>query len=401
MRAITQNLLKTSLPLAPSADYYNRGTRYLDKKNYAKALQFFRREETDFKEKFLNMGNALRGLGRIDEAAAAYLRAAAVDVPSYAGKYGEYPLALNNLGLMCYRRGDDVSANKFYNKVLSLDPGHVDCIWNKAVSMLRMGCSGVDIDWDEAWTRYEYRFQKGTHVDKCLRWMGGPAAAVTVLNEQGYGDKFMFWRYLSLVRAECGGDVYVQCPTDMYDIVTSMGFIPTAVVVGYGIPVCSLAWKYGIIDGQYMDNWQGGSGIGVVWSGNKSHANDSLRSCAPGYFRALCDFDDVVSLNAGFTLGRDIPCAVSESWESKISVLRGLRLVVTVDTAIVHLCGSMGVPCIMMQPMGETDFRWGNSAYKENKYDNVWYRSVSVVDNTGWNECWEEVIGLVDDFYQQ
>lgn len=399
MQAITPNLSKTYLPQVANVDYYNRGTRYLNSKNYLKALQFLRKEEIDFKEKFLNIGNALRGLGRIDEATEAYLKAADVNMPSFTGQYGEYPLALNNLGLICHRRGDDVAALKFYDRVLALDSEHIDCIWNKSVAMLRMGCSGLDIDWDTAWTMYEYRFQKGTHVDKCLRWMGGPAAQVTVLAEQGYGDKFMFYRYLDLVRDECGGDVFVQCPLDMWDFVRSLGYEPTLEVVGYGIPVCSLAWKYGIIDGQYLDNWEGGSGIGVVWAGSKTHANNSLRSCAPGYFRRLRDFDNVVSLNFGHSLGKDIKCVVGQDWESKISVLRGLKLVVTVDTAIVHLCGTMGVPCLMMQPLGETDFRWGNSAYKENRYDNVWYRSVSVVDNPGWDQCWKDVMGLVDEFY--
>jgi hypothetical protein len=382
-----------------SVDAYNRGTKYLNAKNYLKALQFLRQEPTDFKEKFLNMGNAYRGLGRIDEAAAAYLRAADVGTPSFTGQYGEYPLALNNLGLIAHRRGDDLVAMKFYDRVLQLDPGHVDCIWNRSVAMLRMGCSGLDIDWNEAWTMYEYRFQKGTSIDKCLRWMGGECSEVTVLAEQGYGDKFMFYRYLWAVRDECRGDVFVQCPPDMWDFVRGLGFEPTTEVRGYGIPVCSLAWKYGIIDGQYLDNWEGGSGIGVVWAGSKTHANNELRSCAPGYFRGLRDFDSVVSLNFGHSLGRDIKCVVGESWESKISVLRKLKLVVTVDTAIVHLCGTMGVPCLMIQPLGETDFRWGNSLYKENKFDNVWYRSVSVVDNPGWEKAWVGVMEMVGEFY--
>lgn len=382
-------------------DYYNRGTRYLDKCNYLKAVQFLKKEPLEFKEKYLNLGNAYRGLGDISKAGEAYLKAAQEDLPSFDGRRGKYPLALNNLGLLCYRAGDDVAALKFYNEALSVNSEHVDTIWNKSISMLRMGCSGVEIDWDHAWTHYEYRFQKGTNLDRSVaRWFGGPCPVVTVLAEQGYGDKWMFWRYLRQVREECGGDVLVQCPPDMHDVVRDMGYEPVVEARGRGIPVCSLAWKYGVIDGEYLGGWTGGSGIGVVWAGSKTHANNSNRSCAAGYFKRLRDFDDVVSLNFGHSLGRDIKCVVSESWESKISVLKGLRLVVTIDTAIVHLCGAMGVPCLMMQPTCETDFRWGNSRYKENPADNIWHRSVSVVDNPGWAECWDNVIGMVDEFYK-
>lgn len=400
MRVITQNLLKTSSLPVGASDNYNRGTKYLNKNNYLKALQFLKREEMDFKEKYLNMGNALKGLGRETEAADAYLRASEVSLVSFTGTYGEYPQALNNLGLMCHRHGDDVSARQFFARGLAVDPYNVELLWNDSIANLRMGCSGLDIDWEEAWMKYEYRFQRGTKLSASLRWLGGPCPAVTVLAEQGYGDKFMFYRYLGKVREECGGDVFVQCPSDMWDFVRSLGYEPVTEPVGKGIPVCSLAWKYGVIDGQYLDNWEGGSGIGVVWSGSKTHANNSNRSCPSGYFKQLCNYDDVVSLNFGFSLGRDIKCVVSESWESKISVLKGLKLVVTVDTAIVHLCGVMGVPCLMLQPLCETDFRWGNSRYKENRFDNIWYRSVSVVDNPGWEKCWKEVMELVDDYYR-
>ena len=382
-------------------DYYNRGTKYLNSGKFEKAVQFLKKEPLEFKEKYLNLGNAYRGIGDMRKAGEAYLRASQEDLPSFGGKRGKYSLALNNLGLLCYRAGDDVSALKFYNESLSVDNAHVDTLWNKSISMLRMGCSGVDIDWKEAWTLYEYRFHKGTALDRSVaRWFGGECKVVTVLAEQGYGDKFMFWRYLDMVRDECGGDVLVQCPPDMFEFVRSLGYEPVVEPRGRGIPVCSLAWKYGVIDGQYVDSWTGGSGIGVVWAGSKTHANNLNRSCAPGYFRSLRDFDDVVSLNFGFSLGRDIPCVVDASWESKIAVLRGLKLVVTIDTAIVHLCGVLGVPCIMIQPLCETDFRWGNPAYKENAFDNIWYRSVSVVDNPGWSRAFETVRGLVDDYYK-
>lgn len=386
-------------------DNYNRGTKYLEKQNYDKALQFLKREKAEFKEKYLNMGNACRALGQDTLAGEYYAKAADERLPTFTGKRGKYPLALNNLGLLCYRNGDDLAATSFYKSALSVDPLHVDTLWNYSISSLRMGCSGEDIDWNEAWTMYEYRFQKGTKVDRSVpRWFGGPCPVVTVLAEQGFGDKFQFWRYLWRVRAECAGDVLVQCDESLWDFVRMIGFEPVTIARGYGIPVCSLAWKYGFkeksdyVGGRTSD----GSGIGVVWSGSTTHANDKLRSCPPGYFKQFRDFDNVVGLNPGLSFG-GIECGVNGSWLDTMRVLRGLRLVVTVDTAIVHLAGVVGVPCIMMQPLKETDYRWGLTRLKlandMSACDNIWYPGVSVVDNPGWEKTFGVVRDMVGEFY--
>lgn len=387
-------------------DNYNKGTKYLEKKRYDKALQFLKRENADFKEKFLNIGNAYRGLGNDTLAADNYLKASEESVPSYTGQRGKYPLALNNLGLLSYRNGDDFTASRFYESALALDPLHVDTLWNYSISMLRMGCSGVEIDWERAWTMYEYRFQKGTKLDRSVgRWYGGAAPVVTVLAEQGYGDKFQFWRYLWRVREECGGDVLVQCAPDLWDFVRSIGFEPVAEARGLGIPVCSLAWRYGFAEkSDYVGGRNGGgSGIGVVWSGSKTHANDKLRSCPPGYFRQFRDFDNVIGLNPADGSFADIKCGVSGTWMDTVAVLRGLKLVVTVDTSIVHLAGAVGVPCIMLQPLKETDYRWGVTKDKVacgmGEYDNIWYPSVSVVENSGWDRTFGRVREMVQEFY--
>lgn len=378
------------------ANNYNKGTKYLEKNNYLKALQFLKREDGEFKEKYLNIGNAYRGLGNDARAGEAYLKAADESLATFSGVRGRYPLALNNLGLLCYRNGDDVSAMQFYRSALDVNPTHVDTLWNYSISMLRHGISGFDIDWNTAWNLYEYRFQKGTKLDRTVgRWFGGPCPVVTVLAEQGFGDKFQFWRYLWKVRAECGGTVLVQCVPELWDFVKSIGFEPCATAVGLGIPVCSLAWKYGNHEtSNYVGGYAGGSGIGVVWSGSKTHANNALRSCVPGHFKRFMDFDTVVGLNPGASFG-GIKCGVSGSWMDTVAVLRSLKCVVTVDTAIVHLAGVVGTPCIMLQPLKETDYRWGVGMEKS-----IWYPSLQIVENNGWDKAFDKAYGLVAEMYK-
>lgn len=377
-------------------DNYNKGTKYLEKNNYSKALQFLKRETGDFKEKWLNIGNSYRGLGNDVEAGKAYLKAADESRRTFLGQAGKYPLALNNLGLLCYRNGDDAAAIEFYKKALEVNPNHVDTLWNYSISMLRSGISGMEINWYNAWALYEYRFQKGTKLDRSVgRWFGGPADVVTVLAEQGFGDKFMFWRYLWKVREECGGEVLVQCVEELHDFVRSIGFEPCTVARGRGIPVCSLAWKYGNHEtSNYAGTWTSGSGIGVVWSGSKTHANNTLRSCVPGYFKRFLDFDQVIGLNPGLDFG-PIKCGVNGEWMDTARVLMGLKCVVTVDTAIVHLAGALGVPCVMIQPLKETDYRWGVDMDRS-----IWYPNLDIVVNSGWDAAFDKAVSLVAEKYQ-
>jgi len=126
--------------------------------------------------------------------------------------------------------------------------------------------------------------------------------------------------------------------------------------------------------------------IGVTWSGNPNHVNDKYRSVSPRYFR---DLGNLYTLNpteagtAGFTALK------SGSWGETISELSKLDLVITVDTSIVHLCGSLGMPCWLLLALKNNDFRWGDSSCG---FENKWYPSVKVFRNHG---SWDDVFARV------
>ena len=66
-------------------------------------------------------------------------------------------------------------------------------------------------------------------------------------------------------------------------------------------------------------------------------------------------------------------------------------MVVSVDTSLVHMCGSLGRECWMLQPLKETDFRWGDSSMGE---DNIWYPSVRIIRNPG---SWTQTFKIIMD----
>lgn len=387
---------------------YNRGTKYLEKNNYVKALQFLKREPLNFKEKFLNMGNCYRGLNNVPKAVEYYLLANDSAVAFADGSYSaEYTLALNNLGMICYAENDDQTALELYSRALAIDPLYYEALWNYSNAYLRTGFSGVSINWSKGWSMYEYRFKRASGavvVEKFLpRWDGSSSGTtIVVLTEQGLGDKIQFGRYIHLLR-EKFSRVVVQChPTldcifsDFEICRTSEGFN------GVCVPLCSLAgifwerhppatWLVNKFKALELNETKN---IGVVWSGSTTHANNLNRSCPSSYFSGLSNFGRLYSLNPSAGPGKNIEKYTGKSWSDTAALCLALDVVVTVDTSIVHLCGSLNVPCIMIQPLRETDFRWGNLPGKT--ITNYWYPSVTVVNNPGsWDTTFDTVHQLL------
>lgn len=376
---------------------YNKGTKYLFAGNYTKALQFFKKEPLEFKEKYLNMGNCYRYFNEFEKAEKCYLLANSSDIPSANSVVrGDYTLALNNLGLLEYARGNDSLAIDYYKHALSIDPLYYDCLWNLGNATLRKYFSsevGDAEDWKLGWSLYEYRFKRvnPVRVDNVLpRWDGRSGNKIVVLAEQGHGDKIMFGRYLSHLSLE--NDVYVQCHPSLdvffsdYKIVRDPAEVNDAV----SVPMCSLAGHFGLVSADWLSGkftGVGNGGIGCVWSGSDTHANNRNRSCPSSYFSSLREYGSLYSLNPAAGSAKSIIDLKPKTWAETCSYILGLDVVVTVDTAIVHLCGTLGVPCIMVQPLVETDFRWGLG-----HSDTPWYESVVIVGN---NNSWDDAFASV------
>lgn len=381
---------------------YNRGTKYLEKNNPTKALQCFKKalKGVEFKELYLNLGNTYRLLDQDSFAEVAYTLANNSSVPFANGTFSSsYTLALNNIGLLAYARGDDQLAISMYKQALTVDPLHYDAIWNYGNALLRSSnCSS-----DTGWKAYEYRFKRsGARImlDCSVPFWDGVSSgsSICVQTEQGLGDKIMFGRYLSLLAAKFTS-VYVVCHPSLdvfysdYKIVRSVEESRAECTVG----ICSLAQYFGIVSSNYLDGKFSAHefnekefNIGVVWSGSTTHANNRNRSCPARYFNNLSVLGKLYSLNPDAEPVKFAEQISSRDWSETASNVLGLDLVVAVDTSIVHLCGTLGIPCIMIQPLKETDFRWGKPGDT-----NVWYPSVTVVENTGWESTMARVAMMI------
>ena len=390
-------------------DNYNRGTIALQKGKLEKAMQFFKRQTGEFKELYLNMANTCRMIGLNKKAWEFYDKANSEEVLDLDGVGGLYPNALGNMGLLAYQEGSDELAISYYRQALTLDPLHVLSIWNLSLAYLRDYCSGSPLHKD-AWKMHEYRFKAVKEIDYVEnRWDGRSfVPKIIVLNEQGMGDKLMYGRYLAYLKKYCT-ELWVQCPVEMECFFSEYKTCRTVEESGctVGIPFGCLPDIFGIVGGKWIAGGIAKNSkftIAVEWAGNAGHLNNKNRSCYAGYFSQLAKKfagRDVKFINVRPDSEKinGVYKNVTKSWADSRDAISECDLVVSVDTSLVHLAGSLGVPCLMMQPLADTDFRWGNAMTKikngVNIRSNIWYDSVEVIENTDWENTFKVVESLI------
>lgn len=379
-------------------DNYNRGTIALQKGKLEKAMQFFKRQDGEFKELYLNMANTCRLMGLNKKAWEYYDLANKNNILDLDGNGGLYPNALGNMGLLAYQEGNDSLAIQFYRQALTLDPMHILSIWNLSLAYLRKYCSGSPLHKD-AWKMHEYRFKAVKDIDYIeKRWDGVSfVPKILILNEQGMGDKLMYGRYLAFVKKYCS-ELWVQCPAEMDSFFSEYRTCRTVEESGctVGIPFGCLPEIFGIVNGKWLAGGVAKNDkftIAVEWAGSTSHANDRNRSCYAGYFtmlsRKFSGNIKFINVRPDSQKVNGVYKHVTKSWADSRDAISKCDLVVSVDTSLVHLAGSLGVPCLMMQPLVDTDFRWGSAVDKlangVNLRSNIWYDSVEVIENPGWD----------------
>jgi len=140
--------------------------------------------------------------------------------------------------------------------------------------------------------------------------------------------------------------------------------------------------------------------IGLVWSGNPKHKKDHYRSLSLETFSPLAEFNKVTfySLQKGEAAKQtDNPpkCMRLIDYTDEINdfsdtaaFTENLDLVISVDTAIVHLAGAMGKPVWTLLPF-VPDWRW-----MLNRGDSPWYPTMRLFRQPSPGD-WKSVISKV------
>lgn len=410
------------------------------------------------------LGSALKGQGRLEEAVESYRRAlelkpgsvetlnnlaaayADMGKPEEAEKiYREvvqlrpnFVEALSNLGTVLKSQGKLEEALACYDRALQLRPDASETHKARAMTWIQQG------KYLEGWKEYEWRWQcHDFHPRKCRQpqWDGSPLAGRTILlhAEQGLGDILQFIRYAPMVKAR-GGTVLFESPRQLVRLLQRCRGIDRVVPLGcflpdfdVHVPLLSLPYLFGTTLGtvpqdipylfpasELLEKWRqeltanqeqsaqnraGKSGsafspfgpqfkVGIAWRGGPSHTQDRHRSVPLAHFAPLARVEGVqlFSLqkgNGSEELARaDFPITDLGSkladFMDTAAVLKHLDLVVTVDTAVAHCAGGLGVPVWVALPFSP-DFRW-----MLEREDSPWYPSMRLFRPRRWGH-WTEV----------
>jgi Flp pilus assembly protein TadD len=361
-----------------------------------------------------NLGNTLRTL-RHWSAAEDMLTSAIALRPNY-------PAAYANLAYLCYEQGRLDEAEKLYRTTLELDPNHALAHTCLGQLLLYRGC------FREGWKEQEWRWQwddfpsPPRHFQQ-PQWYGEDLAGKRILlhAEQGFGDTIQFARYAEMVAA-LGAHVILEVHPELLNLMRSVSGVSEILARGDPVPpfdlhcplmslplafdttVATIPTTIPYLDTNgptpaWVDRTNASSRrVGLAWAGNPGNRVDHRRSVP---IAALIPFSSVpgvefYSFQRSGTL--DIPDGLhfqgilpaSGDFAATASALQAMDLLISVDTAVAHLAGALGVPVWIMLPY-VSDWRW-----LKGEPLSPWYPTATLFRQSE-DQRWESVIAAVRD----
>ncbi len=387
----------------------NMGNVYKQEKKYANALESYEKALTldPLNQKALNnIGATCLKLGKFERARQSLTRAIEIE-PGYAQAH-------NNLGEVLRQTGQYEYAIASFETAASLAPKFIAPRWNRANCMMLLG------KFPQAWQEYEYRWQRSKTpkrmIDAGERWKGQPFHGKTlfIYEEQGMGDTIQFVRFLPLVKSLGGHVIFEVIPPLLRLMLTAKGYDRLWVGIkdvdtrptdrfDYHIPLMSIPeilqttldtipndFPYLHCNKNLKTAWDRRIGggtcfkVGIVWAGHCEHSNDDFRSVPLSCFKTLKDINNIrlVSLQKEKykkwtdvdpdTLFDQDPGAEIFDFADTAAIIENLDLIISIDTAVVHLAGAMGKEVWTLLPFSP-DWRW-----MTDRTDSPWYPSMSL-----------------------
>jgi tetratricopeptide (TPR) repeat protein len=414
--------------------FSNRGLVLFELDRFDDALESFDRAlalKHDSPEIWHNRVRPLTALGRHEEALASCDRAIALD-PGHVG-------ALYNRGRVLEELQRSEEALACFDRAIALKPDYYQVYVDRALTKLQLG------RFPEGWDDYENRwlspkFRAGS------RWNVPPEGlalrvsrddlrdkCVLVVAEQGVGDEIMFSSLIPDLMRDTP-NVVLECDRRLMALFgrsfPGLGFIereerPAWRAADYDLclPLASLGRLYRnspanfperdsylVPESTIASRWKdrlstrgGGLKIGISWLGGTNQTNRNRRSIPLQNLSRLLEIENVdfISLQYGderkeiesvnALLPRPIaffePGEISD-FDQLAGLVLSLDLVISVQTALVHLCGAIGCPCWVMVPQA-AEWRYGKEGSRM-----PWYRSVKLYrqsEHRQWSETIEQI----------
>jgi len=416
-------------------NYNNIALAYANLGDYEKAIENLEKAIA-LKNNYLyynNLALQFRQIGKHDKAIDLFEKAIAMQ---------NDPQLWNNLGGVYGELKDMDNARRCFQTAIQISPdfaaSHVDLAFTYH----------LEGKWKEGFAEYEWRFKHFAQLDHYRKnydqsklWNGRDSLegkTVLIYGEQGLGDVIQFSRYIKELKKLGAAKVILHCqdqneclmkriegvdevvlrdivnhenvefpPYDYQCAIMSLPHLLQDFVI-CGKPFLKPLATFKVSE---QEEYKDTLNIGIVWSGSPVHPNDAQRSMYLRELKPIHDMEGVklfsLQINNAkriYPYGKKIvdysegcedmkivdATRLIQNFEDTATIITGLDLVLTVDTAIVHLAGALGVPCWMMTAYNP-DWRWCSEGDTS-----PWYDSLRIFRQTERGN-WKQVVEKVKD----
>ncbi len=314
---------------------------------------------------------------------------------------------------------DYTGAARAYRQALQIDPDSVETHYRLAHLLLELG------KWKEGFVEYEWRRRRSTtHLKQYSlpNWRGQPLDGTLLVQcEQGLGDSIQFARYLPLIQKRVG-KIALVCQPALLELFHY--FTPQIQLLSDGesiggieawTPLLSLPRIFETMPdfvpapipyvplAQKSSDEKRNFKIGIVWRTNKPSITQQRKSVTLQQLLPLSEAKGVewISLQKEMTeeeiqlfrrefSADQCPERLSDFFDTARAIAE-LDLVITIDSAVAHLAGSIGVKTWAMLSYF-CDWRW-----LLERSDSPWYPSMTLFrceqpeELAGWNRMIERI----------
>lgn len=347
----------------------------------------------------------------------------------------DQPEGYNNLGNALKLKHDIAGACENFQKVLSIRPDFPMAEFNLATTQMLNG------DLKAGWRGYERR----ADIDPTSRqnysgprWQGESLEGKTIFLwcEQGFGDTLLFIRFAKELKKRGATEVLLLCQTELAELLKAIAEVDQVLIEGDAIPqydyqssllsvplYLETSLETIPVDVPFFtptmerqEYWQQalskleGKKVGLNWCGNPDFPKNEFRSISLQTFLPLRDVNGIQLVSLQQVNGLEQIEPLKTSWNlwqpgaeyqaevgsfiETAALIQNLDLVITCDTAIAHLAGSLGVPVwVLLSPLPE--WRW-----LLNRTDSPWYPTARLFRQNQLGD-WDPVIDQVKSELEQ
>ncbi len=402
----------------------NRAKRYKDAKVVLeKAIEL----DSKNSGSYINLGNVLNKLNEHKRALECHQKALEME-PDSSSSYANIAITYKNL--KDFKKSKDA-----FLKAIELNPSSVNAHFDFSTLLLLTG------EYERGFKEYEWRFKKSemlsfisenknilekTRFKKVLSSQG---KTLLLFGEQGFGDNIQFVRYVKLLKEDYPKmKILLQCRAELKSLFKELSYIDEVIsrdeelpYFDYQLSLMSLPHFFKTTKDTiakmpayieikerelFLDIDKNMINIGLVWGGSNTNENHINRVLDLKKFMPILNHKkiNVFSLQVGedaksikkLGLKDDKLVDLSDKlsdFKTTALVIKQLDLVISSDTSVAHLAGSLGAKTwVMLQFI--PDWRW-----MMHRKNSPWYPSMKLFRQSKkgeWDDVYDEVFKALE-----